>query len=80
MTWMDEIRKETPEDEDIIKVDSEMEGLMKNWNQTIAKIQDMLDSLKTHPVFEDGGREIINQDIDSIKGRIAKELTFNVGV
>ena len=66
--------------EDIIKVDSEMEGLMKNWNQTIAKIQDMLDSLKTHPVFEDGGREIINQDIDSIKGRIAKELTFNVGV
>ena len=58
--------------------DSEREDLMKNWNQTIAKIQDMLDSLKTHPVFEYSGREIVNQDIDSIKDQIDREITFNI--
>ena len=58
--------------------DSEREDLMKNWNQTIAKIQDMFDSLKTHPIFDDDnyGREMTNQDIDSIKSQIAKKLTF----
>ena len=66
--------------QDIIKVDSEMEDLMKNWNQTIAKIQDLFDALKTHPLFDDPreGREIINRDIDSIKSQIDKEITFNV--
>ena len=65
---------------DIIKIDSEMEDLMKNWNQTIAKIQDMFDSLKTHPVFDSTreGRETINREIDSIKSQMDKELTFNV--
>ena len=53
---------------------------MKNWNQTIAKIQDMFDSLKTHPIFDDDnyGREMTNQDIDSIKDQIDREITFNI--
>ena len=89
MSWEDIIKDNTKKKpfrhEGYPFVDYDIDDIkdsMENWNQTIAKIQTMLYSLKTHPVFDFppvySRPERINQDIDSIRNQIDRELTFKV--
>ena len=83
MSWTDELKKEskrTHKNEETVDEFNQKPSnkQMADWNKTIAKIQDMLTSLKTHPVFEypADGRTEINKEIDSISNQIDIGLTF----
>jgi len=68
----------TKKESEPIHEDAETNEKMQDWNKTISEIQDMLTSLKRHPVTEypADGRQEMNDAIESISNEIDLKLTF----